>query len=76
MPTSYWGLARSTLTSLEVPSDEELQQENKSRGRTTAVILPAATSVEAPCTPVDDLELVSEDNGPDAPDGVSPVMHR
>ena len=60
--------------SLVGPSDGELQQEDNSSGRTTAVILPAATSVEAPCIQVDDLVSVCDDAGPDAPDGVSPVM--
>ena len=67
MTSSDLSLARSTLMSLEFPSDGELQQVDNVSGRTTAVILPAATSAEAPCTPVDDLESVS---------GVSPVLVR
>ena len=59
---------------LEIPSDGELQREDNSSGRTKAIIIPAATSVEAPYTPTDDLESVSDDVGPDTPDGVSPVM--
>ena len=59
---------------LDVLSEGELQREDNSSGRTKAIMIPAATSVEAPYTPTDDLESVSDDVGPDTPDGVSPVM--